>query len=501
MNQSSMNTANDQMAFAAERELVDVIVSGKADADELASTFSMISSTDFLSPQCALAYSVSLQSFSESGEISKGRIIATLSQTPSPHRAAVMEMLNEAPPHTQASGFDAVTLSKVVKEMSDRRRIESVLTEFDGNDNSSTMSTKVMDTISEIAVSKGAGSQAELLEGKDDFLAFVTGKMMSPTIPIGFSKFDSMLGGGLRPGQFIIIAGRPAHGKSTLGLNIAENVAYGLGGNVMFFSLEMSRDEIFHKVLASESNVLLDSIRSQKIEPGSEDWDKLQDGFAMMESSDGSLVTDDTPNATVATIAASIKARMLRAPVDLVIIDYIQLMTEGKGNVDSRQQEVSAISRNLKLLAKQLSIPVIGMSQLNRNSTQKNGEVRQPVIADLRESGSLEQDADVIFLIGEPKKSGDGEEDFSEDISVPVFLAKQRNGPTGEVRMSPMMAYSKFVPVENGPVEVPDFLAGSGNTLPQPETEQAATAESEVVDPWSEESAPAAIEETEEMPW
>lgn len=458
-----MSIQNDNMALVAERELIDVVVSGRASEEDLAEVFSLLTADDFLSPQCSLAFATSVEAFSVSGTISKGSLIEALSHTVSPHKSAVIDMLNEAPPHTMATGFDSRTLSKVVREMSDRRKIEALVSGFSDEDDSASMSTKVMDGISAIAMSQGDGGQSNIIDEKDEFMKFVLGKTKESVVPLGLSKLDRMLSGGVRPGQFIILGARPAHGKSTLGLNFAQNIAYGMGGNVMFFSLEMSNSEISHKILSSGADVKLDHIRQQSIEEGSEDYRKLEEYFQQMEDSGGNIFVDATPNNSAAAISAAIKARMLKDEVDIVLIDYLQLMV-GK-NVESRQAEVSAISRSMKLLAKQLQIPIICMSQLNRNSTQKTGEIRQPVIADLRESGSLEQDADVIILIGEPKgKDGDkaeGDDDFSENITVPLFLSKQRNGPTGEIRTIPLLAYSKFVAAEDGPEEVPDFLSGN----------------------------------------
>ncbi len=497
----SLNPQNDQMAVLAERELIDVIVSGRAGPEELADVFSQVGPDDFLSPQCALAFDVCMNAFSAYGSISKGSLIGALADTVSPQKSSVIDMLNEDPPHTLATGLDSTTLGRVIQEMSKRRRVESLLTTFTPDDTSASMSSKVMDGLSEIAMSGSAEAAIDAASQEEPFLRSLTGMAPDPILPIGFEKFDSMLGGGLRPGQFVIIAARPAKGKSTFGLNVACNVAYGMGGNVMFFSLEMGRDEIIRKVVASESSVKLSDILNKSVQQGSHDWDSINSTFEKMRESGGHVFINDTAKITSPAIAASVKAQMLKTEVDLVIIDYLQLMDgAGNGGQESRQQEVSAISRSMKLLAKQLQIPVIAMSQLNRGPIQKNGEKRQPMISDLRESGSLEQDADIIMLIGESKtKDDENEEKFSEDISVPIFLAKNRNGPTGEMRVAPMLAYSRFEPVGDGAKEVPDFLMSESAPEPVPDVDDVNVNASETTDPSGTDPWTVGVDEESEL--
>ncbi len=261
-----------------------------------------------------------------------------------------------------------------------------------------------------------------------------------------YIEFDRMTSG-LQDSELIIIAARPSMGKTAWAINIAQNAAVRDGKVVAVFSLEMSKESLLRRMLASEAMV-----NSRKIQTGflpREDKGKLLAGLErLMESK---LFIDDTPGITLAEMRA--KARQLQqreGRLDLIVIDYLQLMTgpsaPGKRGFENRNQEVSAVSRGLKALAKELRLPVIALSQLSRASEQRGGD-KKPMLSDLRESGSIEQDADVVAFIHRESyynKTEDGEEDPETKGKADIIIAKQRNGPTGTVHLAYLSDYTRF---------------------------------------------------------
>lgn len=252
-------------------------------------------------------------------------------------------------------------------------------------------------------------------------------------IMTGFRDIDAVTKG-LQPGQMVVVAGRPAMGKSTLGVDFARAAALHQGLTSVIFSLEMSKMELAQRIIAAETNIPLAAMRNpEDIDPGR--WNTLNNFFGKLENAP--LFIDDSPNMSLMEIRA--KCRRLKQTNDLklVVIDYLQLMSSGK-QVESRQQEVSEFSRALKLLAKELEVPVVALSQLNRSSEMRND--KKPQLSDLRESGSIEQDADVVFLVHRPdaydKEDRPGEAD--------IIMAKHRNGPTDTFNLAFRGQYSKF---------------------------------------------------------
>jgi len=252
-------------------------------------------------------------------------------------------------------------------------------------------------------------------------------------IPTGFGELDKLLNG-LQPGQLVMLAARPGMGKSTLGLDFARAASIKNNATSAVFSLEMGRNEIVMRLLSAESGIGLTAMRSGKMNEA--DWQKL--ARKMSSVSNAPLFIDDSPNLTITEIRAKCRRLKQRHDLKLIIVDYLQLMTSGR-RVESRQQEVSEFSRSLKLLAKELDVPVVAISQLNRGPEQRND--KKPMLADLRESGSLEQDSDVVILIHrEDHYNRDSERAGEADLIV----AKHRNGPTGLIVVSFQGHYSRF---------------------------------------------------------
>jgi len=260
-----------------------------------------------------------------------------------------------------------------------------------------------------------------------------------------FTEFDRMTSG-LQKGELIIIAARPSMGKTALAINIAQNAAIKSGAKVAVFSLEMSKESLLRRMLATQAWV--DQRKLQTGFLGREDHDKLEKALGLLVESQ--LFIDDTAAISLAEMRA--KARRLKqnaGGLDLIVVDYLQLMSatvpsSGRKNYENRTQEVSAISRGLKALAKELDVPVMALSQLSRAS-ERRGEDKRPLLSDLRESGSIEQDADVVaFIHREAYYKRDEEMSETDKAKSEIIVAKQRNGPTGTVYLSFLSRFTRF---------------------------------------------------------
>ncbi len=259
-------------------------------------------------------------------------------------------------------------------------------------------------------------------------------------LPTGFYDLDEMTSG-LHPGQMVTVAARPGVGKSTLGLDFARAAAIRHNQPVLLFSLEMSKTEIITRLLAAEARVGLQKLRTGRLEDA--EWARISS--KMPAIANAPLFLDDTAHITMPEIRAKARRVRQRHGLALVIVDYLQLMA-GEGRVESRQQEVSQISRGCKLLAKDLAVPMVVMSQLNRGAEHRSD--RRPQVSDLRESGAIEQDSDVIILLYredmvDPESARVGEAD--------LIVGKQRNGPTGVVTVAFQGHYSRFVDMQKEP--------------------------------------------------
>lgn len=257
----------------------------------------------------------------------------------------------------------------------------------------------------------------------------------------GYEPLDELVGGFL-PGQMIVVAGRPGMGKSTLAMDFARHASITNRIPTIIFNLEMGAEELMERLLAAQLHLPMQYF-NDPAQMAPDEWDRVQDARNRLE--DTPLYIDDGVDITMGSVRAKCR-RLNRSlehegmpPLGLVVIDYLQLMSSGK-KVESRQQEVSAFSRQCKMLAKELNVPVVVLSQLNRNSEQRGDKV--PEMADLRESGSIEQDADMVMLVHRPEVYDHDERPGEAD----VILAKHRNGPIGSVTLGFVADQSRFAP-------------------------------------------------------
>lgn len=289
--------------------------------------------------------------------------------------------------------------------------------------------------------SKGYASIKEILVSTfDQIEEMFQNKNKVSGLETGFVDLDSKISG-LNKSDLLIVAARPAMGKSAFVLNIASFVAMHLKVPTMIFSLEMSKEQMVNRILCSESEV--DSMKVRNADLSSEDWLKL--GEASGRLSEVPLYIDDTPGMSSAELRAKCRKAKLEKDIGLVIIDYLQLM-ESKNKSPSRQQEISEISRSLKILAKELSVPVIALSQLSR-ATESRVDHR-PMLSDLRESGAIEQDADIVMFLH--REDYYNPETEKKNVAE-VIVAKNRSGSTGTVELAWLGQYTKFANLYRGP--------------------------------------------------
>ena len=339
---------------------------------------------------------------------------------------------------------------RIVKDKSLLRQLMGIFNEgiaaaSDQNEEATTVLNDVEVRLAEVAdsaIQRGFSGIADIVAssfGSIDAL-YEQGREVTG-LATHYIEFDKMTSG-LQNSELIIVAARPSMGKTAWAINIAQNCAVKDGKVVAVFSLEMSKESLLRRMLASEA-----SVGSRKLQTGfipREDKGKLIAALDRLMNS--KMFVDDTPGITLAEMRA--KARRLRqqeGALDLIVIDYLQLMTGSAGSsqkkFENRTQEVSSISRGLKALAKELGVPVIALSQLSRGSEQRTGD-KKPLLSDLRESGSIEQDADVVAFIHREEYYDRENEDLKGKAEI--IIAKQRNGPTGSVHLAYIADYTRF---------------------------------------------------------
>ena len=334
--------------------------------------------------------------------------------------------------------------AKIVKEKSILRRLIGTATEIiNSSYETATDVDQILDqaehAIFDISENKIRPSFSPIREViKDSFKnieRLYANKELITGVATGFDKVDDITTG-LQKSDLIIIAGRPSMGKTAFALNIAQYAALETNVPVAIFSLEMSKEQLSMRMLSAESRV--DSQRLRKGFLGETDWPKLTAAAGRL--SDAPIYIDDTPAITVIEMKAKARRLKTEAGLGLIILDYLQLM-RGSSYRDSREQEISEISRSLKALAKEISVPIIAISQLNRKVEDRPN--RRPMMADLRESGAIEQDADLIAFIYRDELYNKSEDNPEKGIAE-IIIGKQRNGPTGTVKLAFQEKYTRF---------------------------------------------------------
>lgn len=262
------------------------------------------------------------------------------------------------------------------------------------------------------------------------------GKADGGVVPTGFEDLDRLLSGGLRDGQFIVVAGRPGMGKSTVAMDIARHVCVRLGMPGLFSTLEMSNTELTMRLISAEAGIPLHLLRTGALRE--EEWEKVGRSIDPVDSAP--LVVYDDPGMTLGILRAEARRMKATTGCRLIILDYLQLVSDPRGrSSDGRQQEVADLSRGLKLLSKEIECPVIGVAQLNRGPEQRQD--KKPSLGDLRESGAIEQDADIVIFPHRP----DYYDKFTRPGEADFIVAKHRNGPTATITVAAQLDRSRFV--------------------------------------------------------
>ena len=422
--------------LAAEQSILGGMLLSK---DAIADVIEVIKERDFYRPAHQLIYDAILDLYGRgepadpitvSGELTKRGDMARAGGAPYLHT------LMSSVPTAANAGYYA----KIVRDRAVLRRLVEAgtkivqigYTEEGDVDDSVDLAQQEIYQVTEHRSSEDYVRLSDLLpEALDEMEALSKGEV-EHGVKTGFKELDELTGG-LRAGNMIVIAARPAVGKSTLGLDIARHAAIKDGSAAVIFSLEMSRSEITMRMLSAEARVGLNSIRSGHM--NDQEWQAI--AKCMGEISEAPLFIDDSPNLSLMEIRAKARRLKQRHNLKLIVIDYLQLMTSGK-RVENRQQEVSEFSRNLKLLAKELEIPVIAISQLNRSSEQRAD--KKPMLSDLRESGSIEQDADMVILLHRDDLYDQQMRPGEADLNV----VKHRNGPTRIITVVSQLHFARF---------------------------------------------------------
>ena len=337
--------------------------------------------------------------------------------------------------------------SKIVEEKAVLRRLiksatDIVTNTFAKEDSIEEVLDEAEKTILEVSSRKNVGAfkpiKDVLIDVYDNIEQLHNSDNDVTGVATGYRELDRMTSG-FQSNDLIIVAARPSVGKTAFALNIAQNVAINSDENVAIFSLEMGADQLVQRMLCAEGNIDSQRLRTGKLE--NEDWSKLT--MAMGSLSNAGVYIDDSPGIRVSDIRSKCRRLKQEHGLGMIIIDYLQLISGSESSRDNRQQEVSEISRSLKSLARELEVPLIALSQLSRGVEQRQD--KRPMMSDLRESGSIEQDADIVSFL----YRDDYYDDESEQQNIiEIIISKQRNGPTGTVELAFVKEYNKFVDLD-----------------------------------------------------
>jgi replicative DNA helicase len=433
---------------AAEQSVLGGMLLSK---DAIADVVEILRSGDFYRPAHAAVFDAILDLYGRGEPADPVTVTAALTNAGMINRVGGMSYLHDLV-HTVPTAANAAYYARIVAERAVLRRLVEAGTRIVqlGYGAANGVGREVADVVdlaqqvvydvTERRVSEDFQPLREVLQPTLDEIESIGSRGGEMTgVPTGFADLDALLHG-LHPGQLIVVAGRPGLGKSAASLDFARHASVRHGLASAIFSLEMSKVEIVMRLLSAEARIPLHVLRSGQL--SDDDWTKL--ARRMGEISEAPLFIDDTPNMTLMEIRA--KARRLRQRHDLrlLVVDYLQLMTSPR-RVESRQQEVSDLSRGLKLLAKEIDCPVIAVAQLNRGPEQRTD--KRPQLSDLRESGAIEQDSDIVILLHrddyyDKESPRAGEADF--------IVAKHRNGPTDTVTVAAQLHFSRFVDMAVG---------------------------------------------------
>ena len=419
-----------------------VIGSMLMDREAIISASEIVTGADFYQHQYGVMFESMVELFNEGKPVDLVTLQNRLKEKDVPPEVSSLEFVRDIVT-TVPTSANVKTYANIVREKAVLRRLIKVNEEIEGlcyagKDKLEYILSHTEKAVFDLLQSKGSGefvpirqvalNVLEKIETASKNQGTVTG------VPTGFIDLDYRTSG-FQPSDFILIAARPSMGKTAFVLNVVDHVAVKKGLPCMVFSLEMSKEQLVNRMLSMESNV-----DSQKLRTGTltdADWDAVVEGIAVIANS--KLIIDDTPGISIMDLRSKCRKMKLEYGLSVVIIDYLQLMSgSGKGG-ENRQQEISEISRSLKALARELNAPVIALSQLSRACETRPDH--RPMLSDLRESGAIEQDADVVMFLYR-------DDYYNKDTDMPniaeVIIAKQRNGPIGTIQLMWRPELTKF---------------------------------------------------------
>lgn len=394
--------------------------------------------TDFFVPRYQQVFSIILEKFNEGEEVDPLVVSSEFIRSGQDPKF-IMDLTSAAP-----TVHNAPRHAEIVAENAARRRLGDIGTRLkqlsESGESPQDIIGEAQNSLDTVMASKGAevvklGSVTDLV--MDEVVRMQDGEV-TPGVKTGFADIDHITNG-LSGGQMVIIAARPGVGKSTLAVDFMRHASIKNNIPTLIFSLEMSKEELGLRIISAEAEVLTGDLKRGRV--SDEDMEKVR--VADERFQNAPLYISDSAEMTMVDIQAQSKLMVAKHGIKMIVVDYLQLLTSGT-RTESRQQEVSEFSRKLKLMAKSLDVPVIAISQLNRG-VEHRGEDALPKASDLRESGSLEQDADIIMLIHRP---GLQNPDHEHADRAEVIIAKHRGGSTGTVVLSSRLFYSKFVDYE-----------------------------------------------------
>lgn len=427
-------------SIEAEQSVVGAML---MDRDAIMTASEIISGEDFYQSAYGVIFDTMVEMFNEAKPVDLVMLQDRLREKAVPEEVAGLEFVRELVTSALTSA-NVKYYAQIVADKSLLRRLirlneEIANTCYAGNEPLEGILEKTEKSVFELLERRSAGefvpirqvvlNALERIEKASKSKGTVTG------IPTGFIDLDYKLSG-LQPSDLVLIAARPSMGKTAFVLNIAQYIAFKKEKGVAVFSLEMSKEQLVNRLFSLESQVDAQAIRTGNMKDS--DWEKLIEGAGIIGSS--RLIIDDTPGISISELRSKCRKYKLEHGLDIVIIDYLQLMTGSVGrSSESRQQEISEISRSLKGLARELNVPVIALSQLSRAVESRPD--KRPMLSDLRESGAIEQDADVVMFIYRDEYYNKDSE-FKKQAEI--IIAKQRNGPVGTVNLAWLGEYTKF---------------------------------------------------------
>ena len=438
------------MPNSAETEQA-VIGSILMDKDKMTDVADILVPDDFYQSEYRMIYQAMIQINSEGRPVDLVTVLEQLKTMNVPPEVSSLDFMRDIA-NSVATSANAKHYAKIVKEKSLLRNVikvnETIMEEcYSGRESADAILEETEKQLFKLLQSRGAEDLTPIkdvvmeainrIEAASKQSGSVTG------IPTGFTDLDYRTAG-LQPSDMILVAARPSMGKTAFALNLAAHAACKKHITTAIFSLEMSKVQLMNRFLAMESGVSAQNMRTGNLSEG--EWEKLVEGAAIL--GDSGLVIDDTPGISISDMRSKCrKIKLEHDDLGLIIIDYIQLMTSSTRS-ESRQQEVSEISRSLKALARELNVPVIALSQLSRAVEQRPDH--RPMLSDLRESGAIEQDADVVMFIYRDDYYNKDTEHVNE---AEIIIAKQRNGPIGTVTLTWLPQYTKFANSERKVVD------------------------------------------------